>query len=158
MTGCSRLAELRREGASYAQIALQLNSEGFRPVKQAAEFDGDMVGRILRRVEKQPAGSKARVPEGLLQDDEWLVSDLAEQLQAPKNTLFAWIKRGWVRVARQLPGYRGRTICWADASELDRLRRLRATKHGWWDPSLPAELTTPKPLPKRTRSTGTKPR
>jgi hypothetical protein len=44
----------------------------------------------------------------------------------------------------ELPGYRGRMICWDDADELDRLGRLRQTKHGWWDPPLPAELTTPK--------------
>jgi len=154
----ARILELRKEGIPCAQIALKLNSEGFRPVKRVEEFDGDMVSRILRRVEKQQPGPKARAPEGLLQDDEWFVIDLAEHLKAPKNTLFAWIKRGWIRVVRQLPGYRGRTICWADASELDRLRRLRATKHGWWDPPLPTELTTPKLLPKQTRSVGTKPR
>jgi hypothetical protein len=50
----------------------------------------------------------------------------------------------WVRIVRKLPGYRGPVICWADAEELDRLRRLRQTKHGWWDPPLSAELTTPK--------------
>jgi len=49
-----------------------------------------------------------------------------------------------VRVVRKLPGYRGRMICWADTHDLGRLRRLRQTKHGWWDPPLPAELTEPK--------------
>jgi hypothetical protein len=43
-----------------------------------------------------------------------------------------------------LPGYRGRLICWADAEELVRLRRLQQTRHGWWAPPLPTELTTPK--------------
>jgi hypothetical protein len=53
----------------------------------------------------------------------------------PKNTLLAWMRRGWVRF-RRLPGYRGRCLCWADAAELVRLRELRDTAHGWWDPSL----------------------
>jgi hypothetical protein len=48
-----------------------------------------------------------------------------------KNTLFSWIKRGWVRMIRQAPGYRGRVVCWADAEELNRFRRLRQTKAGW---------------------------
>jgi hypothetical protein len=154
----ARIAELRTEGLSHSQISVKLNSEGLRPVKRADKFDGDMVSRIVRRLEKQRPGSKASVPEGLLQNDEWLVVDLAERLKMPKNTLFAWIKRGWIRVVRQLPGYRGRMICWADDSELGRLGRLKETKHGWWDPQLPAELTTPKPLPRQVRSAGTKPR
>ena len=83
----------------------------------------------------------------MLNDNEWFVTDLATRLNMPKNTFVAWMQRGWVRVVRQLPGYRGRVICWADADELDRLRRLRQTKHGWWEPPLPAELTTPKTMP-----------
>ncbi|MFQ5730336.1 MAG: hypothetical protein ACE5KM_00115 [Planctomycetaceae bacterium] len=62
----------------------------------------------------------------------------------PKNTLHEWPQRGWVYMTRQLPGYRGRKVCWADPDELDRLHRLRDTKRSWWDPPLPVELTTPK--------------
>ncbi len=83
----------------------------------------------------------------MLKENEWLVIDLATALDMPKSTLFAWINCGWVRVVRQLQGYRGRKICWADADELNRLRRLRQTKHGWWNPPLPAALTTPKERP-----------
>jgi hypothetical protein len=61
-----------------------------------------------------------------------------------RRARFAWLKNGWVRF-RRLPGYRGRCLCWADAAELKRLRKLRDTPHGWWDPPLPAALTTPKP-------------
>jgi hypothetical protein len=83
-----------------------------------------------------------------LRENEWLVIDLATELGMSKNTLFTWIKRGWVRVLRQVPGYRVRIICWADTKELDRLCRLRQTKHGWWDAPLPVELTQPKVPPK----------
>jgi len=154
----ARIVELQSEGLSYAQISVQLNSEGFRPVKQAEKFDSDIVSRLVRRLEKQLPGSKAKAPQGMLQANEWLAIDLAEHLEMPKNTLFSWIKHGWVRTVRQLPGYRGRLICWADADELERLRRLRQTKHGWWDPPLSAELTTPQPLPKEARSPSVKPR
>ena len=44
---------------------------------------------------------------------------------------------------RRMPGPRTPCVCWADPEELDRLRRLARPK-GWWEPALPAELTTPK--------------
>jgi hypothetical protein len=140
----ARIEALRNQGLSYAKIAEQLNRDGFRPVKQAERFHSDIVTRLVRQLEERCPGPRAKASNRLLKENEWLMIDLATALDMPKATLFAWIKRGWVHVVRQLPGYRGRMICWADAEELDRLRRLRQTKHGWWDPPLPAELTTPK--------------
>ncbi len=153
----ARIRQLRSQGHSFASVAEHLNREGFRPSKRARKFNSDTVSLFVRRLEKRPPGSKAKAPIGLLHENEWLVTTLAAELEVPKNTLFAWIKHGWIRVARQLPGYRGRTICWVDANELDRLRRLRKTKRGWWDPPLSAELTTPNPMPKR-ESAARKPR
>jgi hypothetical protein len=138
-----RIQGLRGEGLSFAMIAEHLNREGFRPTKRAKKFHSDVVGALLRRHENRDPGSRSEAPAGLLKEHEWLMISLANELGMPKNTLCSWIKRGWVRVVRQLPGYRGRMICWADADELDRLRRLRQTKHGWWDPPLAADLTTP---------------
>jgi hypothetical protein len=143
----ARIKELRGEGLSFAKISDNLNREGSRPAKQAKRFHSDLVSGLLRRHERKAPGSRAEAPAGLLKENEWLVVRLAKELDMPKNTLCAWIKRGWVHVVRQLPGYRGRMICWADADELDRLHRLRKSKHGWWDPALPAELTTPKQPP-----------
>jgi hypothetical protein len=76
--------------------------------------------------------------------NQWPATDLAARLQMPKNTLLQWVRRGWVHAVRQLPGYRGRVIFWADDKELDRLQRLRTTGHNWWDEPVPEELTTPK--------------
>jgi hypothetical protein len=145
----ARINELHGQGWTFARIAEQLNEEGFRPPKRAQQFHSDLVSRLVRKLQKQRPGEKATTPRRLLRVHEWLAIDLAAELDMPKNTLFAWIKRGWVRVVRQLPGYRGRMICWADADELDRLQRLRQTQHGWWDAPLPAELTTPKRPPKK---------
>jgi DNA invertase Pin-like site-specific DNA recombinase len=144
----ARIEELCGEGWSFARIAEQLNQEGFRPAKRAEKFHSDIVSRLARKLEKRRPGERARAHRTALSDNEWLVIDLAAELEMAKNTLFTWIKRGWVRVLRQVPGYRGRVICWADDEELDRLRRLRQTKHGWWDPPLPGELTAPKVPPK----------
>jgi hypothetical protein len=81
-----------------------------------------------------------------LHKNEWLVADLTAELGIPKKTLHAWIRRGWVH-HRKLPGSRAPWICWADADELRRLRLLRRTPHGWWDPPLTVDLTKPKPRP-----------
>jgi hypothetical protein len=144
----ARIEWLRGQGWSFARIAEQLNQDGFRPAKRAEKFHSDIVSRLAQKLEKQRPGERAKAPRKALTENEWLVIDLAAELEMAKNTLFSWIKRGWVRVLRQAPGYRGRVICWADTEELDRLRRLRQTKHGWWDPPLPGELTAPRVLPK----------
>jgi DNA invertase Pin-like site-specific DNA recombinase len=147
-TMVARIEELRREGWSFARIAEQLNQEGFRPAKRAERFHSDIVSRLVRKWEKNHPGERVKTPRKALIENEWLVIDLAAELEMAKSTLFTWIKSGWVRVLRQQPGYRGRVICWADTDELDRLRRLQQTKHGWWDPPVPVELTTPKILPR----------
>jgi hypothetical protein len=146
----ARIRELRAVGQSFARIAERLNAEAYRPIKGAERFYADLVARILRQRSadrKQPAMSgPARVAREVLRKDEWLVADLAAELGMPKTTLHAWIRRGWIHY-RRLEGYRAPCLCWADASELRRLRQLNRTPRGWWDPPLPAELTTPKPRP-----------
>jgi hypothetical protein len=142
----TRIRQLREEGLSFARMARVLNAEGFRPSKGAREFTGDTVGVLWRR-HFAPASRQGRqMPPGLHSENEWGVLDLAGELKMPKNTLLAWMQRGWVHY-RRLPGYRGRCLCWANTAELVRLRKLRDTAHGWWDPPLPAELTAPGPRP-----------
>jgi DNA invertase Pin-like site-specific DNA recombinase len=138
-----RIQELRTQGLMFKEVAERLNAEGYRPLKQADHFTAAIVWRILRKrvPSPQPLAEKWRAE---LQKDEWFMTDLAGKLGVPKKTLYAWLRRGWVRY-RTLAGPRAPWVCWADADELRRLRRLRRTPHGWWDPPLPAELTTPKP-------------
>ena len=62
--------------------------------------------------------------DALRGNDEWWLSDLSRELGIPQPTVHSWIRRGWIR-GRKLPGMGGRWILWADAEELDRLRRLR---------------------------------
>ncbi|MBA3558880.1 MAG: recombinase family protein [Gemmatimonadaceae bacterium] len=140
----ARIEELRSTGLAYGTVAEHLNREGFHPPKQTPRFHADLVSALVRRHNQTPVNSRSRIPARLLKENEWLVIDLARELGMPKNTLHAWIRQGWVHVVRQLPGYRGRLICWADADELDRLRRLEQTNRGWWDPPLPLDLITPR--------------
>ena len=142
-----RIEELRRGGLTFADIAEHLNGEGFRPAQQADKFHKDIVSRIFRKLRQQRPTAREIAKQEILGENEWFALTLATELQMPKNTLLEWVRRGWVHVARQLPGYRGRKICWADGEEIDRLTRLRDTRRRACDPPFPPELTTPKSPP-----------
>lgn len=139
----SRIEELRSTGLSFAMVADHLNAEGYRRAKNGKPFHGDVVNALLRRHNKRVPAPLSSPRSKLLKENEWFVIELAAELKMPKGTAIAWIKRGWIRLVRQLPGYRGRMICWSDADDLERLRKLRQMKYGWWEPPLPPELTTP---------------
>jgi hypothetical protein len=125
----ARIRELKGAGLSLGQVADRLNAEGYRPIKQAEQFDDAIVGRILRQ---QIPNRKLRAQPAreLLQSNEWLVVDLSTKLGIPKNTLHAWMRRGWIRY-RCLKGYRAPCLCWADAGELRRLQQLYRTPRNW---------------------------
>jgi DNA invertase Pin-like site-specific DNA recombinase len=139
-----RIEELRRQGLTFERIAERLNHEGFRPLQRAPKFHTDIICRIFRRLRKQRPSAREIDKQAQLGENEWFILSLATHLQLPKNTLHAWARRGWLHVVRQLPGSRGRMICWADAKEIDRLTRLRDTPKNWWDLPLPAEITMPR--------------
>ena len=143
----SLIETLRDQGRTFTEIADHLNREGFRPAQRAERFHKDIVSRIFRKLRNQRPRARAIAKREVLGEHEWFALSLADHLKMPKTTILEWVRRGWVHVTRQLPGYRGRKICWADADEIDRLTRLRDTKRGWWDPPLPASLTTPKIRP-----------
>ena len=139
-----RMLQLRGLGRSSAEIAIQLNEEGFRSAR-ASRYSGNMVRQILSRGVRRQHRRVMRSHERL-GPDEWRVGDLAEQLGMPASTLRQWRMHGWVH-ARQLLGKRAPWIFWADADELDRLRRLRADRPTWPDNTYSVELTTPKSRP-----------
>ena len=138
----ARLAELKVLGRSYAEIAVSLNDEGFQPANQAARFDQAIVGRLAKKFCADLTSVGRRAPVQCA-NEEWTIVALARELCIPRTTLQTWKDRGWLCVARRLPGVRGQIIYWADDRELDRLRRLRRAKWHFGDPPLPADLTTP---------------
>jgi DNA invertase Pin-like site-specific DNA recombinase len=138
-----RVEELHQQGKSHADIAEHLNREGFRPTKRAERFQKSIVGRILKRIFHDQPVSRKRIGQAGIRENEWYVTDLAQRLGMPRNTLISWAEHGWVHISRKLQGYHGRIILWADSGELLRLQRLRQTKHNFGDPPLPTELTTP---------------
>jgi hypothetical protein len=147
----ARIRELRTQGLTFAAIADRLNAEGFRPHKGAGRFHKDIVSLIVRR--RTPGYRRPpKSDRSALGPNEWFVIDLAREVGIVKNTLHAWRLRGWVSFRRP-PGPRTPCVCWADPDELDRLRRLARTPRGWWQPVLPAQLTTPKLPPPQFRMT-----
>jgi DNA invertase Pin-like site-specific DNA recombinase len=141
----TRIVELHNQNQTCGDIAEQLNQEDYRPPKRRATFNAAMVQQLLSR--QLRAGPRARaLGASPPADDEWWISHLSRHLQIPKPTLHVWVYRGWVH-ARKLPRRQGSWIVWADAEELDRLRRLHHCPRTWWNQPQEPELTRPKPRP-----------
>jgi DNA invertase Pin-like site-specific DNA recombinase len=141
----TRVLALKDQKQTCAQIAERLNREGYRPPKRRTTFNAAMVRQLLSR--KVRTGKRSRAMEsGPLTDHEWWVSDLSRHLQIPKPTLYAWVRRGLIH-ARKLPGVQGPWIVWADAEEVDRLRRLHNCPRTWWNQPQATDLARPKPRP-----------
>ena len=126
-----------------ASVARHLNDEGFRPPKRAKQFSKDIVAGFLAKGGRSGPRPRALNAGGLLRTGEWLLSDLARELNMPTATLHRWRQVGWVH-ARKLPVPGGHWAIWADRKELKRMTRLRQFRRGWLVKSPPLELTTPK--------------
>jgi hypothetical protein len=142
-----RVRELHDAGKSAGAIAAVLNLEGYRPAKRRETFNAAMVRQRLSRPGRSGPRPWALTEESPLREHEWWLSDLARELEMPQPTVHSWLRRGWIG-ARKLPGIGGRWILWADADELNRLRRLRSCPRGWSDAPYPPELTAPKARPR----------
>jgi hypothetical protein len=139
----NRIDELRKEGRTLAEVAVQLNEEGFRPPKRRATFNKGIVGGLLAKGSRVGQRPRALAADQLLSADEWQLSDLARHLGMPQPTLHRWIRVGWVQ-ARKLPTPGGHWVIWADADELERMMRLRNCPRGWSEEAILDELKKPK--------------
>ena len=139
-----RIDALRNEGHTLAEVAAQLNREGFHPPKRSARFTGGILAGLLAKRECNGPRPRVVTTSGILEEHEWFLTDLARKLGMPQATLHRWVRVGWVR-ARKLPTPGGYWVIWADAAELDRMSRIRTCSRGWSEEHLFAELTRPKP-------------
>jgi hypothetical protein len=135
-----RIRDLRAGGATTAQIATTLNTEGFVPPKRYRPFSKELVCQLLAR---QGLGDERRVP-ALLEPDEWWLGALARVLQMSPMKLREWVVRGWLH-ARKSPA-QGFWIVWADPEERARLGQL-LTQSQRGANAYPASCTTPQPRP-----------
>lgn len=141
-----RIDALRAAGRTLAEVAEQLNGEGFHPPKRAAKFTGGILAGLLARRGRSGPRPRALGQPDVLEGHEWLLADLARELSMPLATLHRWIRVGWVH-ARKLPTPGGHWAIWADAAELERMTRLRTCSRGWGNDDLFHELTRPKTRP-----------
>lgn len=121
-----RVTTLHAAGTPLAQIAVQLDAEGFLPPKRGRRFNVSIVQGLAERLGLCRTGATAwgRVK---LEPGEWWLDALARELAMPPVTLYDWSRRGRVRARRVgAAGPRQRLALWADAAELERLRALRA--------------------------------
>lgn len=128
----ARVISLHEAGTACTEIARQLNAEGWRPAKRRETFTGPMVATLLTRQGRHSGTPKQRHTADLRRDPgEWLLNDLALELEMPPVTLFSWIRKGWVR-ARQVE-HNGRNVwlIWADAAECERLHARREEPRRW---------------------------
>ncbi len=139
----ARIDTLQRARDSFEQIAACLNRDGFYPPKRTDRFNGGMVARLLSRWGLHGPRPRPMVDGSILQANEYWLTDLARELTMPIATLHKWQRVGWVH-SRKVAVASGRLVIWADADELERLRRLRAYTRQWPEPRYPAALTTPK--------------
>ncbi|TWT40631.1 recombinase family protein [Botrimarina hoheduenensis] len=136
----ARIVELKKTNKTLGQVAEQLNQEGYRSVRRCP-FTAGMLSRLLRKQGVSLPCRSARNSDAL-GENEWWLTDLAEQIGMPSTSHNHWRIAGWVK-GRKLPGLRGRWILWADNAELQRLKQLRATRRRWSDCPYPQALTTP---------------
>jgi hypothetical protein len=143
----ARIEELSDGGLSHAAVAEQLNRDGFHPPKRTPLFTGGMVARLRSQKGRRGPRPQAATAAGMLRENEWFLSDLARELEMPRDTLHRWRKVGWVR-ARKLPVASGAWVLWADAEERTRMRQLRQTPRGWSEEAeARTRLTQPKAQP-----------
>ena len=116
-----RAQELREGGHTIPQIAGQLNAEGFHTPTGRGPIKASMVNQLLRR---RGIITNERADDELLGQDEWWLSDLANELKTNQAKLLDWTNRGWVH-GRKTPA-QGFWILWADKGEIRRLRELIA--------------------------------
>jgi hypothetical protein len=139
----ARIDALREAGHSFAQIAMELNRDGFAPPKRTQRFTGGMVVRLLGHRGLQGSRPQSMVASSVLQVHESWLTDLARRLTMPCATLYKWQRLGWVH-SRKVEVAGGRWAIWADDDELERLRQLRTHQRKWPEPGYPAALTRPK--------------
>ena len=137
----ARVKELRSGGRTSAQIAYQLNREGFHP-PSGKTFNPPTIRRLVSR--SRSGGSCPSQDCERPEPPQWWPRDLARKLGMPTHTLRTWLRRGWLH-GKQSSGAHGRWILWADQDELTRLKQLRQHAQRSAGLPTPTELTTPKP-------------
>ena len=115
-----RIVQLRRDGLTIKELAVQLTREGYRTPRTQKGYTSTSVRQLLSR-RGLTGGAIGREQ---LESGEWWLPDLAQELGTSYDRLREWALRGNVRARRVQPG--GPWVIWADGKERRRLRKLIA--------------------------------
>jgi len=118
---CARVRTLTAARSTAQGIAEHLNAEGFRPARDGTCFGAQSIRMLQHRLGLRPWRGHIQRRDGL-GPDEWWPADFIRVVPLSRSTLHTWVCRGWVQ-AHQEDGPLRRWIIWADAAELERLRR-----------------------------------
>ena len=125
-----RAKALSTENMRLADIAEKLNQEGFRPAKRREKFNANMVSSLL--VKAGVKSARARKSEQVVrQANEWTFRELSQKLNIPEPTLYAWMRKGQLKVRRDKEVYNGIWLIYADSEELKRLGDIRNRPRQW---------------------------
>jgi DNA invertase Pin-like site-specific DNA recombinase len=121
-----RIKHLAGQGLSADRIVEQLSQEEWRPPQRHEKFSPSSIAALMKRLGLTKSSSSSK-NHSILAQDEWLVPDLARELNMPPETLYYWIRLGWVKT-RQHEGTSTmkKWVIWADSKEIERLRQLRS--------------------------------
>jgi hypothetical protein len=141
-----RVRALHEAGRTGAQIAEQLNQEGFHLPRGRTPFKALNVHCLLRHLGLSAYSGHHQTNKAKGKPHEWCLPDLARKLRITIPRMQRWRQRGWVH-SRKIPGAPNRWFVWADKEEVARLRRLRdcpMDRSRLFGDRYPKELTTPK--------------
>ena len=125
---CARAVALAHESRSAADIATQLNVEGWRLAKQVEQFGPQGVLGVPRQL-GVTRPHFANLPRTGLAAAEWWLPDLARALDLPTVPLYGGWRRGWV-TGRDLGQRARRCALWADEKRSHALASPPSTTRG----------------------------
>jgi biotin operon repressor len=127
----ARVAELRRDGLDYAQIADILNEEGWRPAKRRNTFNAPMVHHLLIKSGAESVKYRRRPSRIERRPNEWTIRELAEEIGMPQPTLYTWIQKGRLSCRNAGGASKRAKLVFADPDTVAALKAIRATPPPW---------------------------
>ena len=129
---CQRVEAAVTQGKTALDVTEELNAAGLRPPKRRDTWNVTQVRSLAQRLGLQfSKGTDGRTLPSRRPPragDWWTVDGLAQALEMPIVTLYAWLRRDIVKGEQLERG--GTWRIWADEAEVQRLRDLRAEPVG----------------------------
>ena len=129
---CQRVEAAVTQGKTALDVTEELNAAGLRPPKRRDTWNVTQVRSLAQRLGLQfSKGTDGRTLPSRRPPragDWWTLDGLAQALEMPIVTLYAWLRRDIVKGEQLERG--GTWRIWADEAEVQRLRDLRAEPVG----------------------------